>query len=217
MIKKPTLNQIRPFYQHLRQQAENKKLIKKVEIIATFSLIIIFLFLAIRPTAFAISTLIGEIKAKQLASQKMSAKINSVIQAQDSFSQVQEKYHLIESTFPTNPSFYQAAANFSSLSQQAAVDVNRLTFSVIDEEKLRNKKSKEDYVTYFKADLSINSSYQQALFLIQSLANNRRLIDLSSVHFSRSDEKNNDDQLPPGFINVNFSTNLFYSPINEKN
>lgn len=220
MIKKPSLNQIRPFYQYLRKQADNKKFIKYLEVTATFSLIAIFLFLAIQPTALAISSLLGEIKSKQLSQKKMTAQINTIIQAQDSFAKAQERYDLIESAFPTNPAFYESALNLASLSQKSSVKVNKLSFDVVNEESKKNKNTKskeEDLTDSFQADLSINSSYQQALSLIQDLANNRRLIDISSIQFTRPDKNKKDEALPSNSININLSTNLFYSPINEKN
>jgi len=219
--KQPTLEQVRAFYQHLRKQADNKKMAKYIEVTATFSLIAIFLFLAIQPTALAISSLLGEIKSKQLANKKMTAKINSLLQAQESFAQAQEKYYLIESAFPTNPSFYQSALNLASVTKESSVNVNNLTFNLLSEEEkeeLREEqeKSKDTPIEYYGADLSINSSYQQALSLIQNLADNRRLIDVSSITFSRP-KKDKENNLPPDHVNVSLSTNLFYSPINEKN
>ena len=69
------LDRIRPLYQYLRKQAENKKTAKYIEVAATFTLITIFLFLAIKPTALAISSLVGEIKSKEIASQKCKNRI----------------------------------------------------------------------------------------------------------------------------------------------
>ena len=77
MIEKKTWFQIQPLYQHVRRQAENKKTVKYVEIGTTFSLIAVFLFAAIAPTASAISKLIGEIKAKELTVKEMKTKINN--------------------------------------------------------------------------------------------------------------------------------------------
>jgi len=218
--KQPTLEQVRSFYQYLRKQADNKKMIKYIEVTATFSLIAVFLFLAIQPTALAISSLLGEIKSKQLANKKMTAKINSLLQAQESFAQAQEKYYLIESAFPTNPSFYQSALNLASVTKKSSVNVKNLTFRLLNEEEKEEIRKEQDLkdnpIEYYGIDLSINSSYQQALSLIQDLAENRRLIDINSISFTRpkQDKENN---LPPNYVNVNLSTNLFYSPINEKN
>jgi len=217
MIVKPTLSQIRPFYQYLRQQAENKKVAKYIEIAATFTLIAIFLFFAIKPTALAISSLLGEIKSKELASQKMKSKINNVIQAQDSFSQAQEKYSILESGFPTNPNFYQAAINFSSISKQSLVNINQFNFDISNPED-KNKKTNSPLMQSFQINLSTNSQYQQSLSFIKELINNRRLIDISSIRFSRPSQDQKNDNQNPNSINLSINSNLFYSPIqNEEN
>jgi len=213
MIEKPTLNQIRPLYQYLRQQAENKKVTKYLEIAATFTLIAIFLFFAIQPTALAISSLLGEIKSKTLASQKMKAKIDSILQAQDSFSQAQEKYSILESGFPSNPNFYQAAINFATISKQYSTKIKQLNFS-ISETDANSKKDTNSLIKSFQINLSTTSQYQSALFLIKGLLDNRRLIDISSIKFSRPDNKTDSD-LAPGSVYLNIDSNLFYSPLEE--
>jgi hypothetical protein len=216
MNSKITLNQIRPFYQYLRQQAEKKKVSKYIEITATFTLVTIFLFFAIKPTALAISSLVGEIKSKELASQKMSSKINSILQAQDSFAQAQEKYSILESGFPSNPNFYQAAVNFSSISEQSSVDIKQLSFNI--SQPIKDKKKSDDSLTKsFQVNLFTESQYQQSLSLIKELIGNRRLIDISSIKFSRPENKKNVTS-NQDFINLSIISNLFYSPIeNEEN
>ncbi|MDD4937578.1 MAG: hypothetical protein PHX34_00950 [Candidatus Shapirobacteria bacterium] len=214
MITKPTLNQIRPFYQYLRQQAENKKIAKYLEITATFTLITIFLLLAIKPTALAISSLVGEIKSKELASQKMHSKINSIIQAQDSFSQAQEKYFILESGFPSNPNFYQAAVNFYTISKESSINIKQLNFNISN---IDDSKKEKSLTKSFQIDITANSQYQSTLSFIKGLLNNRRLVDISSIRFSRPDDKNQtSNSLNSGFVNLNISSNLFYSPIESK-
>ena len=217
MIAKPTLSQIRPLYQYLRQQAENKKIAKYLEITATFALITVFLLLAIKPTALAISSLLGEIKSKELASQKMKSKINSIIQAQDSFSQAQEKYSILESGFPSNPNFYQAATNFSTISKQSSINLKQISFNVSSDDQQEDKKDKKTLTKSFSINVSADSQYQTSLSFIKELLNNRRLIDISSIKFGRPDEKNQtDSDLNPGTVTLSINSNLFYSPIESQ-
>lgn len=218
MIEKPTITQIRPLYQYLRKQAENKKAVKYIEVAATFILIAVFLFFAIKPTALAISSLLGEIKSKELASQKMRSKIGNIIQAQDSFSQAQEKYSILESGFPSNPHFYQAAINFSSVSKQSSINIKQLNFDLTSSNNKDQKKDNPSLTQSYQINLSANSQYQQSLLLIRELINNRRLIDISSIRFSQPDKNQTDENLGPGYINLNINSNLYYSPIkNEEN
>lgn len=86
MIEKTTWFQLQPLYHYLRQQSEKQKFLKQLEIGATFSLVAIFLFTAITPTAKAIFSLIGEIKSKELTTASMKSKIINILEAQSNYS-----------------------------------------------------------------------------------------------------------------------------------
>lgn len=206
-----TLDRVRPLYQYLRKQAENKKAAKYFEVAGTFIFITLFLFLAIKPTAFAISSLVGEIKSKELANKKMKARINSIIQAQDSFAQAQEKYSILESGFPSNPNFYQAAVNFSTLAKASSLKTNQLEFDLLEEE---NKDKKDSQIKTFQINYSSTGQYQSAISFIKELLNNRRLVNISSIRFSQPKDSN----IVSGasIINISLDADIPYSPIEEK-
>lgn len=209
-----TLERIRPLYQYLRKQAENKKAIKYTEIASTFIFIAIFLFLAIKPTALAISSLVGDIKSKEIANQKMKTRIGSIIQAQESFSVAQEKYAILESGFPSNPNFYQAAVNFSTLAKSSSLKINQLDFDLSNSDQPKNETSK---IKYFKINFSATGEYEAVLSFIKELLNNRRLINLLSIKISQSEDS--DISTGSSNINIRVSAQIPYSPIeeNEKN
>jgi hypothetical protein len=213
MIERITFNQVRPLYQYLREQAENKKAAKYLELAATFILISVFLFLAIKPTALAISSLVGEIKSKELASRKMKTKINSIIQAQSSYAQAQEKYSIIESSFPSNPNFYQAAVNFSTVAKGSSLDVKQLKFDLDEEEQQGKQKDDESLTKSFQMTLSSDGQYQSAISFIKEILNNRRLVDISSIRLSQPN--NDESKTNSNIINLTVNSNLFYSPIEK--
>jgi len=86
------ISKLTPLFDFLKKQREIEKNRKVFELSITFAIISIFLFFAIRPTFLTISTLVGDIKSKELLTSKMKIKIDQIITAQDNFSQVQEKY-----------------------------------------------------------------------------------------------------------------------------
>ena len=96
-------SRLTPLFDYIKKRQENRKLRKTFELAATFILISFFLFFAIKPTALTISALIGDIKSKELLSREMRNKITEVISAQDLFSQVQERYSLVDSCLPALP------------------------------------------------------------------------------------------------------------------
>lgn len=209
MIEINTYSQLQQVYKYLRKQKEDQKFFKYLEVAATFILVLVLLVFAIKPTADAISTLLGEIKSKELYSQKLKAKINSVIQAQESYSQVQEKYSVIQSSLPDNPRYYQAASSFSHVSQQSNVSLSRIGFNVAEDSK--KEKSSSTNITTYNVQLDGTSSYPSIISYIESILNSRRLIDLETIKLSTDDKQT----LSTNGININLDSNLFY--IYEKN
>lgn len=211
MIEKTSWFQLQPLYKHLRQQAENKKSYKYLEIGATFSLIAIFLFTAIAPTATAISKLVGEIKSKQILEKKLKSKINSIILAQENYSLMQEnsRYQILESSFPSRPRYYESALAFSSSSQNSNTTLKQLSFDTQknDSSKQASSESKQ----LFGINASAQGDYPSSLKMINSIANSRRLTDIESIQFSQIDKKEQSSS-SSAFINVNLSSSLFYLP-----
>lgn len=209
MIEKTTWFQLQPLYKHIRQQAENKKSFKYIEIGATFFLIAIFLFTAIAPTAKAISNLVGEIKSKQILEKKLKAKINSIILAQNNYSSMQEDsiYKILEASFPSRPRYYQSAIVFSANAKESNTSINQLTFDVIKKDTLDQLDQKKT----FGVSTSNQGEYLSFLSLLNKITNSRRLIDIESINLSQQDKKEASSS-GSGAINLNLSTNLFYLP-----
>jgi Tfp pilus assembly protein PilO len=192
MIEKTSWFKNQAIYRYVRLQAENKKLFKYLEVGATFLLITIFLTTAIAPTASAISKLLGELKSKEITSNSMRQKLINVITAQDYYAQAQEQFQILESSYPSNPEFYQTASTFSSISKQSNTSIKQLKYNLSN--------TQEDLS--YGVNLIIDGSYQNFLSLINQVSQGRRLIDIDSITISQSDNN----------LNLNLSTNLVYLP-----
>jgi len=199
--------QLQSLYKYLRVQADNKKFISYLEISATFLLIIIFLVFAVFPTITTISKLLGDIKTKEATITQMNTKINNVLTAQENYANVQDKYSLIESSFPSNPSYYQSASSLSSSLTDNSIKVVRLSFDINNDPNLILKNTSKDK-TY---SLSINGAgqYSDILKMVKQFLNNRRLIDLNKIQISKSNDANNPN------LNVNLVSDLHYLPIEK--
>lgn len=191
------ISQIRPLFDYLQKQKENQKFIRTVELGATFILISFFAIFAIKPTIFTISSLIGEIKSKELLTSQLKTKINNVILAQDAFSQVQEKYDLIESCLPTTPHFSQAYEQLNGITSQQQLLLNKINFT-LDQEN-----------TFFSTSISTTSSYSAITSIISDLTHNRRLIKVNDINI-------NLNKITGNTINFSIPLNIFYWPENEK-
>lgn len=199
MIEQTSWFKLQPLYRYIRLQAENRQFLKYIEIAATFFLIAIFLFSAIMPTASAISSLIGEIKSKETMSTAMSAKISNIMQAQESFAQIQEDYSVLESSYPTNPNFYQSAATISSLSKEVSTPIKQISF-VLDGQ------SQSDT---FDLNFTNNGNYLPLISYIEKLANTRRLMSINSISIS---QVNADSSSSSPQLSLTVNTSLFYLP-----
>jgi len=201
--------QLQEIYKFLRKRREDQKFLNYLEISATFVLISIFLFFAIKPTATTIFSLLGDIKSKQLLTSQMKSKIISIVQAQDAYSQVQEKYDVIESSLPDKPKYYQSALNFSSIAQQSSNTLDQINFNLSSNE----KSSISPNINTYSIDITSKTNYQSTLDFVKSALNNRRLVDLKSIQLSKVEDKNGN---PLNQLRMNITANLFYLKDNNE-
>ncbi len=170
----------RPLFEYLKKQKENQKFIRKVEIASTFTLITFFLIFAIRPTFLTISSLLGEIKAKETSTKLMKAKINNLIQAQDNFAQVQERYQIINSSLPDRNSFSTLYDQLQSSAQQSAFSLETLNFSLNQKEAIPSFDAAKKY----QVSITSPTSFSYFVNFVDIISQNRRLIDISNLTFS---------------------------------
>lgn len=184
-------SQINPLFVYLQKQRENQKMVKLFEVGGTFLLISFFILFALKPTFLTISSLIGDIKSKQLLNKELKTKINDVIAAQDLFSQAQERYSLVESSFPENPRFFQATSQVLSSLQSHQINLDKIDYLIKDQ-------------NYFTTNISTSSSYLSALSFINDLLQNRRLMGLDTFTFSvsKSEQVQN--------IDINIPLKVYY-------
>jgi hypothetical protein len=185
-------SKLSPLFEYIKKRQEDRKFRETIELSATFILISFFLFFAIKPTIFTISALVGEIKSKELLSRGMKNKIGQVISAQDLFSQVQERYSLIESALPALPRFSQATDQISGLLGQNQLEVDKLNFQISN-----NK--------YFSTSVSTASSFTSGLNLISSFLQSRRLLEIPHLSFSTNKESVENHQ-----VIFNLPLNIYY-------
>jgi hypothetical protein len=159
--------------EYLKNQRENQRLMKSVEIGTTLLFISFFILVAIRPTMAAISTLLGEIKSKEILQKSMKTKISQVMAAQDEFSKVQEKYLIVNSALPDSPEYGQASAQVLGAAQASQVTIDKLIFDIEkeDDQKAVQKivdTNLQEYVTNF----GVYSDFQSGLKFLTTLYQN---------------------------------------------
>ncbi|MBU1129888.1 type 4a pilus biogenesis protein PilO [Patescibacteria group bacterium] len=209
LSKNLIVSQTKPLIEFLKKQRENKKFNQTIEITATFFLISFFLFSAIRPALTTISGLVGEIHAKQSLSGKMRSKINDLVLAQDTFSAVQEKYILIESSLPSVPKFAQASTQLKNITYDSGINLNEIKFG------LNNKTDKSDPDSDMTAFYSIQinddtTNFTKIPSLVQDLSENRRIMKINRIELSQTKSKELDQQEDGTQFNANMDIYIYY-------
>jgi len=190
-------SRVSPFFAYLEKKRENQKLVRSVEIGGTFFLISFFILFAIKPTFLTISALVGDIKAKEDMTKQLKVKINDIIQAQDLFSQVQERYSLVEASLPTTPRFFQSNLQVLGVTTKYQVSLDKIDYFM--------KKEQDNY----SVNLSTSTSFSSAINVVSDLLKNRRLIDLDGLTLSVNEDF-------PGQINVIMPLKVYYWRDNAK-
>ncbi|HOZ80983.1 MAG TPA: type 4a pilus biogenesis protein PilO [Candidatus Woesebacteria bacterium] len=200
------VSSFKPLVEYLRKQQENKKFLKTVEVTATFTLISFFLYFAIRPTAITISSLVGEIKSKEILKKELRTKINNIIAAQDSFSEVQSRYQVVNSSLPDRYYLDQAYQQIVKNGELSGVTVSNGRFD-FDEKKLSGTIGKVGF------PVAIDTSFTTALAFLENLQKSRRLIDVSKITIQPAANSTDSTKV----LNFSLDSQLIYWPNqNEK-
>jgi hypothetical protein len=190
----------------LKKQQENKKFMRRFEIGVTFLLISFFLFFAIKPTAQTISSLVGEIKSKEITNTQMKEKINDLMIAQEAYSLAQGRYQIIESSLPSRPNFYQAFNQIKETLDGSGTSYNAGSFDLA---KIDDKSESDPNIKTYSISLNIKNPFTNSLKIITGLLNNRRLINISEISF-RNDTNDNKEANSQNTLITNFIATFFY-------
>jgi len=210
MIDTKNWFQLRPMYSYIRKQAENEKFIKYFEVSATFTLIAIFLFFAIMPTITTISSLIGEIKSKEAFIKKVDLKINNIIKAQESYSQVQEKYYLIDDSFPSLANYYKGTTNLATIFKESSLDIDQISLNISE-----NKDKNPQFFKSYQVNIVGEGQYSSVLEMVKKMLSNRRLINTSSIRLNQLESDKNNQNMSKN-IKINLLSDLYFLPDNNE-
>ncbi len=210
MIDTKNWFQLRPMYSYIRKQAENKKFLKYLEIGGTFTLVATFLFFAIMPTMTTIFSLIGDIKSKETFIKKADLKIANIIKAQANYSQVQERYYLIEDSFPSLAQYYQGTTNLATVFRESLLDINQISLNLTED-----KEQKKQFFKTYQVNITGEGQYSSVMEMVKKIFNNRRLVDATDIQLNQA---NSDDtsQIGSQKIKINLSSDLYFLPNNDE-
>lgn len=191
------VSRIKPLYEYLKKQRDNYQFIRTVEISATFILITFFMLFAIKPTILTISSLWGEIQSKQLLKSQLGTKIDNVVKAQDIFSQIQERYQVVDDSLPDRPKFSDVASQIQQTGTNSGLNVSSFDYSIQSGEQTPFAPNVKDY----QISLSLTGSFPAVSQTISNLLANRRLINIDSIGIGLSQ---------PGSVTASFLSSYYY-------
>ncbi len=196
----------------LNQYRENEQIWAYTETALTFFLIAVFVFFAIRPAVITVTGLLSEIEAKEELVLKIRKKINSVVQAQDGYAQVQSRHKTLEAFLPDDPRYTHTAAQVQGVSQDSNLNVSRINFTIKDEnEKSQNvSKAVQSNVVPVTFSTSTAAEYQDFLVFLNRLLETRRLVIPEDFSLSRPKDSQKENAPKEGQILINLKGNSFY-------
>jgi len=176
--------------EYIRKTGENRRLVQTLELGLTLLLIAGFSFFAIKPTFSTISTLMGEIKAKEISVKEMQKKIDSLEQAQKIYSEIQKDYLAIENCLPKNPGYYNASTTLRRAANLYSIELDRVGFNLKFDDKTAPVASKSAIATKnFSTIVNIKSDFVSLTNLIDKLSRTQRPIIISSVNIAIQQQK----------------------------
>lgn len=158
---------------YILEKRKERQFQQTAELTFTFVFICFFVFFAIRPTVLTITGLIGEIKAKKEVSLDLKKQINTIIEAQNVYSQIQSKYYLIDSSLPQRHSFYQASNQILGISNQSGLVLEDLSFNFTED--------KDDKTPHYTYALNAPVDFTSLTTLLDGIYQNRRLMKIQSL------------------------------------
>lgn len=208
------VSSLKPMFGYIKKQQQNRQFQRTLELTATFALITFFMYFAIRPTFLTISALKGEIESKKIIKEELRKKINSIIIAQDLYSQIQGNYQIVNSALPDRPDYYQSAWEIVSTAGENSVATGNLQFSL---ETAANSNTGKDSLDpglgLFSIGVNSTGPFLSLVNTAAGLIDNRRLVNISSLRFStgiKPDEVSATGTASGQAIINNFNADFYY-------
>lgn len=190
-----------PLFAYLKKRREDQKFNRTLEVSFTLLLITFFIFFAIKPTFLTISTLVGDIRAKEALVVQLKAKIDDIVLAQDLFAQAQERYHLVDSSLPIRPNLFNANGQIVAIAFQNQIPLNKIEYRFPDDEN-----------NSYQVNLNTSANFNALFSMMDRLSKNRRLIDLDGLTFSLNPNK----EASSSALNLNLPLKIYYWPENDQ-
>jgi len=175
----------------------------------TLSAIGLLAFFAIKPTAFAISSLLGQIKGREKVSVEMTNKVKNLVTAQNNYFKAEKKITLLDEFYPEKEDLAQGSAQILGLALSRSLMVTNLSFQPI------NFLDKDKNYDRVKFSLTAKGSFPDVILFLSSLDRVYRAVKITS--YSLKPEKTEKKKINPRIIVINLQGEFgFFVPTQPK-
>lgn len=187
---KTELARYRRYYQSIEPLLAKPKAQNYTTVVFSFLAVSLFGWYAIRPTIQTILTLRREIQDKTEISQKMEDKINALIQAQATYSEVEAAIPTLNEALPANPDAIPLVVQLRNLARLANVNLSSVQLPAVPlvakEATPSGTKSKtpakSDKQQPFEVTAAVTGDYEGILKFLVGLRQMRRIVSIGSIY-----------------------------------
>jgi len=188
---------------------------KRIYISTIFSFLAISLFswYGIRPTVQTILRLRREIADKIVINKQMEDKITSVIEAQATYEQSQDKLYVIDQALPENPDVIPLTFQLRGIADDVGASISAINIPaapILSRDSSKSASVKPGTVQEIPMTLTVEGSYLSLKAFLESMFRVRRILSVSSILMNETKGTDKD----PGaekIIRMNIKMNGFYA------
>lgn len=180
-----------------------------LEVVMTLATIGLLAFFAIKPTAFAISSLLGQIKSRETISLKMTSKIKNLVAAQNNYFKAEQKAVLLDEFYPEREDIAKGSAQILGLALSRSLTATTISFQPI------SFVGKDKDYDKIKFSFSAKGSFPDVVRFLSSLDQVYRAVKITS--YSLRPETTDQDKINPRVIVVSLQGEFgFFAPTRPK-
>jgi len=142
---------------------------------------------AIKPTIITIAGLLGEIKAREEANQKLQQKIDQIITAQIAYTQIYNQLALIDQALPENPQFAPLAQQIEAERVLTNLELTELSYSsIVLADKTEQKTEKEPNLKEINFSTIMQGRYPGFKDFLKENFSHRRIIYINNFDIQQA-------------------------------
>jgi Tfp pilus assembly protein PilO len=171
----------------------------------------LLLVFAVRPAVVVVSGLLSEIKSKKVIFDKMRLKVGTVVEAQEKFSQLQERKYLLDRFYPVTPQLAWGTAQLIGLVFDSNLYFSSLSLDKLDMINFSTGVKGKRNIPGVDFSLSAKGGYHDIDRFISSLNGLARWVDIKSYSITvPKDKSGTGEEVDPNKLTLSVSGRLMF-------